>query len=56
MIVIHKFKLKDSELLANSLCLGNISKYWSGDDMEKTGLMVVYDFRVNYDTIAVDNI
>ena len=54
---IHKFKSKDSEIPANSLCLGNISKDWSVDNMKKTGLSgYVYDFGVDYDVIAVDNI
>ena len=43
---IHKFKAKDSETLAYLLCLGNISKDWSIDDIKKTGLKGhVYDFR-----------
>ena len=47
---IHKFKAKDSETVASPLCLGNISK-------EKTGLNgYVYDFSVDYDAIAVDDI
>ena len=46
---IHKFKAKDSEIVATSLCLGNISKYWTVDNMKKTGLNgYVYDFSVNY--------
>ena len=54
---IHKFKSKDSEILANSLCLGNISKDWSVDNMKKTGLNgYVYDVSVDYDAIAVDDI
>ena len=32
---IHKFKAKDSEIVAISLCLGNISKDWSVDIMKK---------------------
>ena len=35
---IHKFKAKDSEIGATPLCLGNISKDWSLDNMKKTGL------------------
>ena len=31
---IHKFKAKDSEIAPN-ICLGNISKYFSVDDMKK---------------------
>ena len=32
-----KFKVKDSEITAYPLCLGNISKDWSLDNMKKTG-------------------
>ena len=32
---IHKFKAKDSEIVATLLCLGNISKNWSVDNMKK---------------------
>ena len=32
---IHKFKAKDSEIVASSLCLGNISKNFSVDNMKK---------------------
>ena len=32
---IYKFKAKDTEIHAYSLCLGNISKYWSIDNMKK---------------------
>ena len=54
---IHKFKAKDSEIVATPLCLGNISKDWSVDNMKKTGLNgYVYDFSVDYDSTAVDDI
>ena len=33
----YKFKAKDSEIVATPLCLGNISKDWSVDNMKKTG-------------------
>ena len=47
---IVKFKAKDSEIVASPLCLGNISKDWSTDNMKKTGLNgYVYKFSVNYD-------
>ena len=52
---IYKFKAKDSEIIATSLCLGNISKDWSVDNMKKTGFNV-YDFSVDYDAITSDNI
>ena len=32
---IIKFKVKDAEIVATSLCLGNISKDWSVDNMKK---------------------
>ena len=41
----------------NPLCLGNISKDWSIDNMKKTGLKgYIYDFSVDYDDIAVSDI
>ena len=36
---VCKFKAKDSEIIATPLCLGNISKDWSTDNMKKQGLM-----------------
>ena len=53
-----KFKAKNSEIVATSLCLGNISKDLSISNMKKkTGLYgTVYDFIVDYDAISVDNI
>ena len=54
---IIKFKAKYSEIVATPLCLGNISKDWSVDNMKDTGLNgYVYDFSVDYDAIAVDDI
>ena len=54
---IIKFKAKDSEITAYPLCLGNISKDWSVDNMKKTGLKgCVYDFSVDYSAIAVADI
>ena len=55
---IYNFKAKDSEIVASPLCLGNISKDFSVDNMKKkTGLNgYVYDFSVDYDAIAVDEI
>ena len=37
-IEIYKFKAKDSEIVATPLCLGNISKDWSVDNMKKLDL------------------
>ena len=54
---IYKFKAKDAKIVADPLCLGNISKDWSVDNMKRTGFNgYVYDFSVDYDTIAVDDI
>ena len=54
---IHKFKTKDSDIVGVSLCLENISKDWSVDNMKKTGFNgCAYDFSVDYDAIAVDDI
>ena len=35
---IHKLKAKDSQIVATPLCLENISKDWSVDNILKTGL------------------
>ena len=54
---IHEFKAKDSETVATPLCLGNISKGWSVDNMKNTGLNgYVYDFSVDYEATAVHDI
>ena len=54
---ILKFKAKDSEIAASPSCLGNISKQFSVNNMKKTGLNgYVYDFSIDYDAIAVDDI
>ena len=54
---IIKFKANDSEIVATLLCLGNISKDWSVDNMKRTGFNgYVYDFSEDYDAIAVDYI
>ena len=54
---IYKLKAKDTEIVATPLCLGNISKVFSIDNMKKTGLNgYVYDFSIDYDAVAVDDI
>ena len=54
---IYKFNEKDSETVATPLCLGNISKDWSVNNMKKTGFNgYVYDFSVDYDATDVDDI
>ena len=54
---IHKFKAKDSQIVTSPLCLGNISKDWSKDNMKKTGFTGDgYDFSADYSTVTVDDI
>ena len=54
---ISKFKAKDSGIVASPLCLGNISKDWSTDNMKKIGFNgYIYDFSVDYDAADVDAI
>ena len=54
---IYKLKAKDSEIVASPLCLGNISKDWSTDNVEKTGFKgYIYDFSEDYDATDVDDI
>ena len=54
---IFNFKAKGSKIAAIPLCLGNISKDWEVDNMKDTGLNgYVYDFTVDYDATAVDDI
>ena len=44
-------------MVATPLCLGNISKDWSTDNMKTTGFNgYVYDFSVDYDTTYIDDI
>ena len=46
---IVKFKAKDSEIVVSPICLRNISKDWSADNMKKTGLNgYVYESNVDY--------
>ena len=54
---MYKLKTKDSAIVASPLCLGNISKDCSTDNIKKTGLTgCVYDFSTDYNTVAVDDI
>ena len=44
-------------ILSNNLCLGNVLKDYSASNMKKTGFnRYIYDFKVGYDSIDVDNI
>ena len=54
---IVKFKAKDSEIEATPLCLGNVSKNFSKDDMKRTGFYeYAYNFSVDYDATAVNDV
>ena len=54
---IIKFKAKDSEMKPYSLCLGNVLKDWSQDNLKKTRSKgYVYNFSTDYSAIDVDNI
>ena len=54
---IHKFKAKDSMIVPNNLCLGNVSKDFSVSNMKKAGFNgYIYDFSIDHDAINVDGI
>ena len=54
---IYKFKAKNSKIVPSPLCLKNISKDWSVDNMKKPGFNeYVYDFSVGYDATDADDI
>ena len=54
---IHKFEAKGSEIAATPLCLENISKDLTVENMKTIGLNgYIYDFSVDYNAIAVDDI
>ena len=56
-VEIIKFKSKDSENKAFLLCLRNVSKDFSFDDNKDTEFYgYVYNFSVDYDTVAVGDI
>ena len=50
---IHKFKTKNSEIIAAPICLGNISR-----DLNELNELneYVYDFSVDYDAIGKNKI
>ena len=52
-----KFKVKDSEIVANSLCLAKISEDFFVANMKNTGLYgSAFDFRIDYRCIGVDDV
>ena len=51
---IYKCKAKDSEIVLTPLCLGNISKDWSVNNMKQTRFTgYLYDFSVDYNVTDV---
>ena len=53
----YQFKAKHSEISADPLCLGNVSKDFSVDNVKKTSLYKYYcDFFVDHDSNDVDDI
>ena len=52
-------KIVNSEIVLSPLCLGNISRDWSVDNMKKTGFTMIYVYdliSVDYDSTDVDDI
>ena len=57
LLKIYQFETKDSEINTYPLCLGNISKDFTVDNMKKNGLYgYAYDFSVDYESFDVDDI
>ena len=53
-VEIYKFKAKDPEINAAPLCLSNVLKDFSVDNLKKIKLYgYVYDFSVDYDSIDI---
>ena len=56
-VEIHKLKRRDSEINAAPICLGNVLKDFSVDNMIICGLCgYVYHFSVDYHSVDVDGI
>ena len=54
---IIRFKAKGSESAVTPICLENVSKDFSVDNIKKIGLNgYVYDFSIDYYAIATDDI
>ena len=61
LLMVQKFlnskQAIDFRTVATPLWRGNISKHWSVDNMKRTLFNgYVYDFSVDYDAIAIDDI
>ena len=56
-VEVYKLKAKNFEINTALLCLDNVPKDFSVDNMRKTGLYgYAFNFSVNYDGIGVDDI
>ena len=54
---IYQFKAKDSEIKKYPLCLGNISKDFTANNMKYSGLnRYISEFSVDYNIIDANNI
>ena len=54
---MYQFKAKDSEIKSYPLCLGNISKDFTLDNMQKTRLKKILKvFSVDYNAIDTSDI
>ena len=54
---IHKFTAKDSKIVPNNLCLGNVSKDFWVSYMKKNGFNdQIYDVSVDCDSIDIEDI
>ena len=54
---VIKFKGKDSEIVEDPICLGNLSKDFSESNMKKMGLYgSVYYFSIDGNAVMVDKI
>ena len=53
----YKSKAKDSEIVANPICLGNISEDFSVTNMKKTGFYgSIFHFSVDYKLTQINDI
>ena len=53
---IYKFKAKYSEIVASPLCLGNIFKDWSTDNMKKKQVLMDMPMILDNDATDIDDI
>ena len=57
LLTVQRLLNLKQKILAYSLCLGNISKDWSQDNLRKTGFnRYIYDFSTDYNAISISDI